>query len=144
MMRPDAPVAYIPGNEWRMSLKILIADDQKHARSGLKALLSASMAQAEIWEAANGREAQELAVARRPDLVLMDIRMPEVDGLAATRWIKAHLPQVKILVLSLQEGLAAEALAAGADGFVSKCESPETLIARVEELGFVTRPRNAD
>jgi len=114
-----------------MSLKILIADDQKHARSGLKALLRASMAQPEIWEAANGREAQQLAEERRPDLVLMDIRMPEVDGLAATRWIKSRFPHVKILVLSLQGGSSAEALEAGADGFVSKCEGPETLLARV-------------
>jgi DNA-binding NarL/FixJ family response regulator len=144
MMRTRAPAAYIPGDEQHMCLKILIADDQKHARSGLKALLRASMAQPEIWEAANGREAQELAVERRPDLVLMDIRMPEVDGLAATRWIKAHLPQVKIIVLSLQGSLSAEALAAGADGFVSKGESPEALLARVAELGFATTPRIAD
>jgi DNA-binding NarL/FixJ family response regulator len=104
-----------------MSLKILIADDQKHARAGLKALLRASMAHPEIWEAVNGREAEHLAEERRPDLVLMDIRMPEVDGLAATRWIKSHLPQAKIIVLSLRGDRSAEALAAGADGFVSKC-----------------------
>jgi DNA-binding LytR/AlgR family response regulator len=94
-------------------LKILIADDQKHARSGLKALLSASMPQPEIWEAAHGRVAQHLATEMRPDLVLMDIRMPEVDGLAA---------------------------AAGADGFVSKGEGPETLLARMAELGFPPKP----
>lgn len=118
-------------------MKILIADHQKHARSGLKALLRAAMSQPEIWEAANGREAQQLAQERRPDLVLMDIRMPEVDGLAATRWIKSNFPQVKILVLSLQGDRSAEALAAGADGFVSKCESPQTLLDRVAELGFL-------
>jgi DNA-binding NarL/FixJ family response regulator len=123
-----------------MSLKIIIADDQKHARSGLRALLRASMAQPEIWEAANGREAQELAEEHRPDLVLMDIKMPEVDGLAATRWIKARLPRVKILVLSLQGSSSAEAMAAGADAFASKCESPETLLARVAELGFPPGP----
>ncbi len=117
-----------------MPLKILIADDQKHARSGLRALLRASMANPEIWEATSGREAQELAVEHRPDLVLMDIRMPEVDGLAATRWIKARAPLVKILVLSLQESASAEARAAGADGFVSKCETPETLLARIAEI----------
>jgi DNA-binding NarL/FixJ family response regulator len=119
-------------------LKILIADDQKHARRGLKALLRAAMAQPEIWEAENGREAQQIAQESRPDLVLMDVRMPEVDGLAATRWIKSRFPQVKILVLSLQGDRSAEALAAGADGFVSKGESPRALLARVAELGFLT------
>jgi DNA-binding NarL/FixJ family response regulator len=129
-----------------MPLKILIADDQKHARSGLQALLRASMANPEIWEATNGREAQELAAEHRPDLVLMDIRMPEVDGLAATRWIKARVPMVKILVLSLQESSSAEARAAGADGFVSKCETPGTLLAHIAQIlaGSTARSYDAD
>ena len=127
-----------------MPLKILIADDQKHARSGLMALLRASMANPEIWEATNGREAQELAAEHRPDLVLMDIRMPEVDGLAATRWIKARVPMVKILVLSLQGSGSAEARAAGADGFVSKCETPETLLARIAEILAGSTARSYD
>jgi DNA-binding NarL/FixJ family response regulator len=117
-------------------LKILIADDQKHARNGLKALLSASMHQPEIWEAANGLEAQHIAEEVRPDLVLMDVRMPEVDGLAATRWIKTRFPAIKVLVISLHTGSAEEARKAGADGFVSKCESPEILLGAVAALGF--------
>jgi DNA-binding NarL/FixJ family response regulator len=129
-----------------MPLKILIADDQKHARSGLRALLRASMVNPEIREATNGREAQELAVEHRPDLVLMDIRMPEVDGLAATRWIKARVPLVKILVLSLQESSSGEALAAGADAFVSKCGTPEALLACITEIlaGSTARSYDAD
>ena len=125
-------------------MKILIADDQKHARNGLKALLRVSMPHPEIWEATNGREAQDLAGEHGPDLVLMDVRMPEVDGLAATRWIRARLPQAKILVLSLDESLANEALAAGADGFVSKGESPEALLARVAEILAGRAPRTYD
>ena len=121
-------------------LRILIADDQKHARSGLKALLCASMPRPEIWEATNGLEAERLAEEVRPDLVLMDVRMPELDGLAATRWIKSHFPAVKILVLSLHAGSAQEASAAGADAFVSKCESPEKLLGAVASLGFPPRP----
>jgi DNA-binding NarL/FixJ family response regulator len=123
---------------------ILIADDQKHARNGLKALLRVSMGQLEIWEAANGREAQELAEEHRPDLVVMDIRMPEVDGLAATRWIKERIPRTKVLVLSLDETLHDQALAAGADGFVSKNESPDTLLARVAEILAGRAPRSYD
>jgi DNA-binding NarL/FixJ family response regulator len=121
-------------------LRILIADDQKHARNGLKALLCASMPQPEIWEAANGLEAERLAEEVRPDLVLMDVRMPELDGLSATRWIKSHFPQVKVLVLSLHEGSAQEAKEAGADGFVSKCESPQNLLGAVAALGFPPKP----
>ncbi len=122
-------------------LRILIADDQKHTRSGLKALLGASMPQPEIWEASNGREAERLADEVRPDLVLMDVRMPEHDGLAATRWIKARYPGIKILVLSLHAESAREAKAAGADAFVSKGEGPETLLGAVAALGFPPQPR---
>ncbi|MGA2640210.1 MAG: response regulator transcription factor [Spirochaetia bacterium] len=121
-------------------MRILIADDQKHARSGLKALLCASLAQPEIWEASNGLEAEHLAEEVLPDLILMDVRMPELDGLAATRWIKSRFPTIKILVLSLHAGSAEEAQAAGADRFVSKCESPETLLGAVASLGFAARP----
>jgi DNA-binding NarL/FixJ family response regulator len=121
-------------------LRILIADDQKHARSGLKALLCASLPHPEIWEAANGREAERLAEEILPDLVLMDVRMPEVDGLAATRWIKSHLPAVKVLVLSFHAASARDAMAAGADAFVSKCESPESLLDAVASLGFPAQP----
>lgn len=136
-MSPGTPSSY------SHLVKILIADDQKHARNGLKALLRVSLPHPEIWEAANGRQAQELAEEHGPDLVLMDVRMPEVDGLAATRWIRARVPRAKILVLSLDETLREEALAAGADGFVSKGESPETLLARVAELAG-RAPRSYD
>ena len=123
-------------------MRILIADDQRHARNGLKALLCASMPQPEVWEAADGLEAERLAEEVNPDLVLMDVRMPELDGLAATRWIKSHFPTIRVLVLSLHAGNAQEARAAGADGFVSKCESPETLLGAVAALGFP--PKSAE
>ncbi len=117
-------------------MRIIIADDQKHARHGLKALLSASLLQPEIWEAATGLEAQRLADEVHPHLILMDIRMPELDGLRATRHIKSRLPDVRILALSLDAGSREEALAAGADAFVSKGESPERLLEAIAALGF--------
>ena len=80
------------------SLKIIIADDQKHTRSGLRALLLASLPQSQIWEAADGREADRLAREVAPHLILMDIRMPVMDGLAATRRIKERQPEIKVLV----------------------------------------------
>ncbi len=115
-------------------MRILIADDQKHMRSGLKAILSAALPQPEIWEATTGHEAERLAEEVRPHLILMDIRMPDRDGLTATRQIKAAHPEIRIVVLSLHAELSRHALAAGADAFVSKGESPEQLLAAINTL----------
>jgi DNA-binding NarL/FixJ family response regulator len=115
-------------------VRIIIADDQKNTRNGLKALLSASFPKAEIWEASTGRQAERLAEEVNPQLVLMDIRMPELDGLEATRLIKSRQPGIKILVLSLHSCCAEEAIAAGADAFVSKGDSPERLLGTVTSL----------
>jgi len=82
----------------------------------------------EVHEAGNGREAVQLVEDLQPALVLMDIRMPEVDGLQATRTIKAQWPQVKVIVLSMYIESQNEALAAGADAFVGKGEASEKLL----------------
>jgi DNA-binding NarL/FixJ family response regulator len=115
-------------------VRILIADDQQRTRRSLKALLLASLPATEVWEAADGAEALRLAEDVRPELVVMDIRMPGVDGLAATRGIKSRWPGIKILVLSLYEGRQDEARAAGADVFVSKGEPPERLLRALSSL----------
>jgi DNA-binding NarL/FixJ family response regulator len=115
-------------------VRILIADDQKRTRQSLKALLSTSLPGAEIWEAASGAEALRLVEDMHPQLVLMDIRMPGVDGLDATRGIKSRWPQIKVLVLSMYQGRQEEARAAGADLFVSKGETPERLLGALSSL----------
>jgi len=115
-------------------VRILIADDQKRTRQSLKALLSASLPDIEIWEAADGAEALRLAEDIHPELVVMDIRMPELDGLAATRGIKSRWPEVKVLVLSLYQNRRQEARVAGADLFVSKGDSPERLLCAISSL----------
>jgi len=117
-------------------VKILIADDQKHARSGRKALIRATLPGAEIREAADGLEAERLCAELAPDLVLMDVRMPREDGLAATRWIKSRMPHTRVLVLSVHPDNRAAALKAGADGFVCKCENPDNLLGQLAALGF--------
>jgi DNA-binding NarL/FixJ family response regulator len=109
-------------------LNILIVDDQPRARRSVRALLSTWIRGAEVREAGNGREAWRLVEELPPDLVLMDVRMPEVDGLEATGQIKARWPQVKIIVLSMYIEHQDEALAAGADAFVSKGDAPEKLL----------------
>ncbi len=115
-------------------MRIVIADDQKRTRQSLKALLSTALPQIEIWEAANGAEALRLAEEIEPRLVVMDIRMPELDGLAATLQIKARWPQVKVMVLSMYQDQKGEAQAAGADLFVGKGEPPESLLCALSSL----------
>jgi len=115
-------------------VRILIADDQKRTRQSLRALLSASLPEMEMWEAADGAEALRLVEETRPQLVVMDILMPELDGLAATRQIKSRWPEIKVLVLSLYRDRQEEALAAGADLFVAKGESPEDLLSALSSL----------
>jgi CheY-like chemotaxis protein len=109
-------------------LGILIVDDQPRARKSLKALLSTWARVLEMREAGDGREALRLVEQFQPDLVLMDVRMPEVDGLEATRQIKARWPKVKVVVLSMYVENQDEALAAGADAFVGKGEATDALL----------------
>jgi len=109
-------------------IRVLVVDDQPRARKSLKALLSTWPRASEIHEASNGREAVQLVREFQPDVVLMDVRMPEVDGLKATLQIKATWPQVKVIVLSMYTEHYDEALAAGADAFVGKGEAPDKLL----------------
>jgi DNA-binding NarL/FixJ family response regulator len=109
-------------------IRVLIVDDQPRACRSVRALLSTCIRAPEIREASNGREAVRLVEELPPDLVLMDVRMPEMDGLEATGQIKAGWPQVKVIVLSMYIEHRDEALAAGADAFVGKGEAPEKLL----------------
>ncbi len=115
-------------------LRVLIVDDQPRARRGMKALLGVWYPGVEVREAADGSEAVQLAVKWRPDAVLLDARMPKMDGLEAARRIKAASSKIKIIVLSMYPDLEAEALQAGADAFVGKSEPPERLRETLMEL----------
>ena len=115
---------------------ILIVDDQKSALHGLKAMFSHIPEFEVIGEATNGRDAVQYAAATLPNIVLMDVRMPVMDGLLATRHLrKLNLP-VAVVLISVSVDSEAEALAAGADAFVSKGEPPEHLLAVLESLDF--------
>jgi len=108
-------------------MRVLIVDNQPRARQSIKALLGVWYQAAEVREAADGYEAVQLVEEFHPDVILMDARMPKMNGLEAVRHIKAKSHLIKILVLSMYTNLETEALAAGADAFVSKSEPPENL-----------------
>ena len=110
-------------------LRILIVDDQQRARLSLKALLATRFQLIDTCEAVNGIEAIRCVEECKPDLVLMDIWMPEMDGIEATRIIKAKVAQLPVIVLSLYSEYRAAALAAGANAFLLKGESVEQLMA---------------
>jgi DNA-binding NarL/FixJ family response regulator len=112
---------------------VVVADDQDLVRSGLRALLEARGVKV-VAEAANGREAVDAARLRRPDVLVMDIRMPLMDGIAATREIvTAGLP-TRVLILTTYDldHYVYEALKAGAGGFMLKASPPERLVDAIE------------
>lgn len=102
-------------------MQILIADDHALFRDGLRSLLEAHGVDV-VAEARTGQEAVDLAGVHRPDVVLMDLAMPEMDGLAATRLISANLPEIRVVVLTASEQDADlfEAIKSGAQGFLPK------------------------
>ena len=109
-------------------IRVMIADDQQPTRLGLSALLTLCPEVELIGEAADGLEAVQLAVERRPDVVLMDMQMPVMDGLEATRRIKTHKPEIKVIALTMYGRYKAQALAAGVDAFLLKGCATETLL----------------
>ena len=114
-------------------IRVAVADDQALVRSGFTVLLRSAGDIEVVGEAGNGREAVELVAAERPDVVLMDIRMPEMDGIEATRRIVASDVETRILVLTtfdLDEYVFG-ALRAGASGFLLKDTQPEELLDAV-------------
>ncbi|SEM23782.1 response regulator [Streptacidiphilus jiangxiensis] len=115
-----------------MTIRVLLADDQVLVRAGLKVLVDSASDLAVVGEAANGWEAVRLAKEARADVVLMDIRMPELDGLEATARIMADedLAGVRVLVLTTFEtdDYVFQALRAGASGFLGKGAEPDALL----------------
>jgi DNA-binding NarL/FixJ family response regulator len=119
-----------------LTIRVLVADDQSMVRAGFRMLLAGEEDIDVVGEASNGIEAVDKAARLRPSVVLMDIRMPELDGLQATRRILAADPGARILILTtfdLDEYIY-EALSAGASGFVLKDDPPEQLITAVRTV----------
>jgi DNA-binding NarL/FixJ family response regulator len=119
-----------------MTIRVLVADDQAMVRAGFRLLLAGEPDIDVVAEARDGVEAVAEATRHRPDVVLMDIRMPGLDGLEATRRILAADRAAKVLVLTTfnLDEYVYEALCAGASGFVLKDDPPEQLIAAVRTI----------
>jgi DNA-binding NarL/FixJ family response regulator len=119
-----------------MTTRVLVADDQSMVRAGFRMLLADEEDIEVVAEASNGLEAVEKAARFDPTVVLMDIRMPELDGLEATRRILAADEEARILILTTfdLDEYVYEALRAGASGFVLKDDSPEQLIAAIRTV----------
>jgi DNA-binding NarL/FixJ family response regulator len=119
-----------------MSIRVLIADDQSMVRAGFRMLLSGEHDMDVVAEASNGLEAVAKAARFDPTVILMDIRMPELDGLEATRRILAADGSARILILTTfgLDEYVYEALRAGASGFVLKDDPPEQLIGAVRTV----------
>jgi DNA-binding NarL/FixJ family response regulator len=116
-----------------MSIRVLVADDQSMVRAGFRLLLSGEDDIEVVAEASNGLEAVEKAARFHPTVVLMDIRMPQLDGLEATRRILAADNSARILILTTfdLDEYVYEALRSGASGFVLKDDPPEQLLAAI-------------
>ena len=110
-------------------MRVLLVDDHAMLRQALSAALDGEADMEVIGEAANGRAAVEQADRLHPDIVLMDINMPVMNGVDATHAIHATHPEVCIIVLSMHEGLRATMREAGAVGYVTKSAAPEELLA---------------
>lgn len=122
-------------------IRVLLADDHTIVRSGVRMLLRSEADIEVVGEAENGREAIQMAINLQPDIVVMDIAMPEIDGLEATRQIKASCPNTNVLVLTMHrtDEYFFEMLRAGASGYVLKAAGTNELIhaMRVIAMGEV-------
>lgn len=119
-----------------MTIKILLADDHNITRQGLKALLEKEKNMVVVAEAENGREAVHLAIEHRPDIIIMDINMPELNGIEATRQIISEAPQIKIIALSMfsERRYVSKMLEVGVSGYLLKNNAFEELMTAIDAV----------
>jgi DNA-binding NarL/FixJ family response regulator len=119
-----------------MTVRVLIVDDDDLMRAGLKSVLASDESVHVVGEAADGSEAVSSTRSSRPDVVLMDVRMPDLDGIAATRALLEASPDVRVVMLTTfeEDDYIFGALSAGASGFLLKRTRPEELIAAIHTV----------
>ncbi len=117
-------------------IRILLADDHHIVRQGIRQLLESESDLQVVAEAGDGEEAQSLIQKHKPDVAVLDIQMPKASGIEVTRWVRAHLPQVGVLVLTAYDDdpYVMAVLQAGANGYVLKTASTDELIQAVRDV----------
>jgi DNA-binding NarL/FixJ family response regulator len=117
-------------------LRILIADDHELVRRGVREVLHSQHGWTIVAEAANGREALEKAIKLKPDVAVVDLGMPQLDGIEVTRLIRGQIPRTKVLVLTMHESdqMVKRALDAGANGYILKSDLTECLVKAVKDV----------
>ena len=126
--------------------RVLIADDHSLVREGMRAMLAREPGLEVVGEAENGRQALEMCRELRPDLVLMDVRMPKLDGMAATQAIKEEYPSISVLIVTTHESpeYLMDAIRAGAAGYVLKDSTKQELLDAVRRVLDGESPLNQE
>src|SRR5215207_9483079 len=120
----------------KTKIRILLADDHHIVRAGVRQLLESASDLQVIAEAGDGEEAQALVQKHKPDVAVLDIQMPKASGIEVTRWVRSHLPEVGVLILTAydDEPYVMAVLQAGANGYVLKTSKTEDLIRAVHDV----------
>jgi DNA-binding NarL/FixJ family response regulator len=123
-------------NKSKTKIRILLADDHHIVRAGVRQLLESANDLQVIAEAADGEEAQTLIEQHKPDVAVLDIQMPKASGIEVTRWVRSHLPEVGVLILTAYDDdpYVMAVLQAGANGYVLKTGQAEELIQAVRDV----------
>jgi DNA-binding NarL/FixJ family response regulator len=123
-------------NKSKAKIRVLLADDHHIVRAGIRQLLESAQDIHVIAEAGEGEEAQSLIEKHRPDVAVLDIQMPKASGIEVTRWVRSHLPEVGVLILTAydDEPYVMAVLQAGANGYVLKTAKTEELIQAVHDV----------
>lgn len=125
-----------PSNKSKAKIRVLLADDHRIVRAGVRQLLESAQDIQVIAEAGDGEEAQSLIQQHKPDVAVLDIQMPKASGIEVTRWVRAHLPEVGVLILTAYDDdpYVMAVLQAGANGYVLKTAQADDLIQAVRDV----------
>ncbi len=117
-------------------INVLLADDHAIVRHGLRGIIEESGAMTVVAEAADGKSAIELAKAKKPDVAVVDISMPDIDGLEVTAQLKHYCPEIPVLILTMHEEdqYVIRAIEAGAKGYITKQSAPEQLVDAIHKV----------
>jgi DNA-binding NarL/FixJ family response regulator len=123
-------------NKSKAKIRVLLADDHHIVRAGIRQLLESAKDIQVIAEAGDGEEAQSLIQQHKPDVAVLDIQMPKASGIEVTRWVRAHLPEVGVLILTAYDDdpYVMAVLQAGANGYVLKTAQTDDLIQAVRDV----------